>query len=142
MIRDIGSLCSEWALKPARLLHAAAHCVCVCVCAHGLNIFPKHLDACLPARLPASQAIKCTPRSIFHPELSPYASSQEHGGSRSAASRSCFFFLPQTVKNRSSCSYSGCPSATLCLFVGCKKKKRTVPFRSELGFKFKERASQ
>lgn len=92
-------------------------CVWVCLCVFAQpEYFPK-ASRRLAASLPASQAIKCTPWSISHPELSLYASSQEHADIRPAAFQGGVSFSPQTVKNRPSCSYSGCPSATLCLFV-------------------------
>lgn len=84
------------------------------------RLFLKHQHGC--------QAIKCTPQSIYH------LSSRHMPVHRTMPTVGQWPPGVFQLLNRSSCSYSWCPSTTLCLFVSCKKGDS---FGSELGFKLK-----
>lgn len=72
------------------------------------RLFLKHRHGC--------QAIKCTPQSIYH------ISARHTPVHRSTPTVGQWPPGVFQLLNRSSCSYSGCPSTTLCLFVSCKKR--------------------
>lgn len=84
------------------------------------RLFLKHRHGC--------QAIKCTPQSIYH------ISARHTPVHRSTPTVGRWPPGVFQLLNRSSCSYSGCPSTTLCLFVSCKKGD---PFWEWIGFQTK-----